>query len=56
MASTALRPMRSPIGPQNNPPSGRTRKEIAKVASANSTASSVSPGKSAAEMKVRPYA
>ena len=49
-ARTALRPRRSPSGPQNRPPSGRTRKETAKVASANSVASSVLPGNSAAEM------
>ncbi|EQB14713.1 hypothetical protein L288_00750 [Sphingobium quisquiliarum P25] len=49
-ASTDLRPSRSPSGPQNSPPSGRTRKDMANVASAKSTASSISPGKSAAEI------
>src|SRR3546814_13487027 len=53
-ASTDLRPMRSPSGPQNSPPSGRMRKEMAKVASEYSTACSVSPGNHAAEIKVTP--
>src|SRR3546814_13304335 len=34
-ASTDFRPTRSPSGTQNNPPNGRTRKDIANVASAN---------------------
>ncbi len=33
MASTLLRPMRSPRGPKNMPPMGRMRKATAKVAS-----------------------
>src|SRR3546814_5707665 len=36
-ASTDLRPMRSPSGPQNSPPSGRMRKEMAKVRSEEHT-------------------
>jgi len=49
-ASTCLRPSLSPSGPQKSPPSGRTRKEIAKVASAKRVACAVLPGKSAAEI------
>lgn len=37
-ARIVFRPSRSPSGPQTSPPRGRTRKEIAKVASANRSA------------------
>lgn len=36
-ARTFLRPSRSPIGPKNMPPSGRTRKATAKVANEESS-------------------
>src|SRR3546814_7479236 len=53
-ASTDLRPMRSPSGPQNSPPSDRMRKEMAKVGSAYITAGSVSPGHTETAIKVKP--
>src|SRR3546814_347673 len=49
-ASTDFRPNRSPSGPQNNPPNGRTRKDIANVASANRVAWPVVPGNRAADI------
>lgn len=36
-ARTFLRPIRSPMGPKNIPPSGRTRKATAKVANEESS-------------------
>ena len=54
IASTCLRPSRSPSGPQTSPPSGRTRNETANVISASRVWLSVSPGKIAAEMYVTP--
>ena len=37
MASTRLRPTRSPSGPKTRPPSGRTKKAAAKVAKVDTT-------------------
>src|SRR3546814_12265732 len=50
-ASTDFRPNRSPSGPQNNPPNGRTRKDIATVASTNRVAWPVVPGDRAADIE-----
>ena len=52
-ASTRCRPIRSPSGPNTNPPSGRMKKAAAKIANVLSSAAVSSPaGKKFAAMNV----